>query len=1495
MWHSMRAFFSPQAAWLKAAAEGDLAKLQILKSQVSIATIDEQGYTALHLASNHNHQPVVAWLCQQPSVPLTAANLAGKTALELAAAHGHQAIVVTLLTSLTAIPTDALTPILHDALNAACHAQQATVVAELLPHIGSLTPAYFYELAYCTSADILRQLFQHITHLADTADAETSSQSSTASSSIPVYHSAWLPYLLYQPAPSAAPSLLQRSTTATRTALQIYYNDALDVATRANDTDTLNALAHAGTFEALTADFGDNHTHPVTFLAIEQRRLTLLKALVAHGASLAERDQRTQETTVHHAAAQNDVDSLRWLIEEQHCAADAADTLYGNTPYLLAVREGSQEAAEYLAKRPDVNVKATNLDGASALMQAVDTLRVNTITWLMARQEGVTWLDNNGYNLVHHLAYPRARLCEVSDYARIIDSVLTAVQDTDASLITAAPKRYPHNTPMTLAIRQNNAVLIAKLLPFYPWNTSLPLAQTYLAELTRETCAALAYYLSEGAYGVPPNTEWAHWFYEAWLTLQHQQLSADMHALYALLSDNRRSEARAQLEALVLPAASADQLNQTQQLYYALYYQAHALLTDEDTQAQAFMQKALTYVQDNPVGYAECYYQQGLMWRKRAEQVRAKEAFEHAMIGQVPHPLAATALKALQPKPASSTTPTTDWITRAVNALEYYLTTQANDGLMRAWLTKYQTKRETLWPHLVKLELLHRLAIQSTISTALLDALIDWGYKVTDVNHDGDTVWHVVLDQKSLAQTTLKWLLKFHAASINHPNRAGATPLMLALHHHPQHAKTLLQAGADPFLCDSQGNHAVFYALRSLDSERSLTALKRQLTPKQLTNIVNQANHKGRVPLHEAVHHKAATQWLCEQGGALLDGTQWDQQRQSPLHVAASAGCEETLTYLMAREKTLKNAWSKFSNAMKRQQPLVVHLAPFLGPLGKDVEGYTPLMRAVQHGHVTVVKRLTEHESVQVNQEVDPLGHSLVALAVQGQYQTLVAWLCQTYATALRDFPNQQGKTALMLAQETQQDAIAKTLIQWRLAQAVAFTQTVFRSRCRLAKFGKLEKGATKHAMARKAIKEALAQRVADILLHDAAFQQLIEQRETLFSGDADNVTEAYVLPYALAEQLYRCSQTNKSYFIDTSSLNWTIIDPQIRQGIIDGIKELKELTQVPVASTTTAALTPNAHLFMNTVWDLLDASYYYNRALVEKVHVLPEAEPNLVMEGAKALVPSVVGGVVGSLASFAVPELFSDGMNVSGLTGNVISLLIPFVENWFHQFEQKRVIAQSRKLTSAFEVDKGRYDKLHMHTVIQQLGQRYQAALERLTSDGVRQLAVCVHLRIIKHLAVEGDLYDNDANNRILRTFQHIYRDIQESYSKKPTKQQARVPFGERCLRATYKPVPGKQARACQRTKLHCLDGALWTAGDVLDNSGVQVLVGPNEWHVYQGAAMASVGCRIGDDAEIAYLNLTKPTMHSQASVAKFMLLPPPSSSARMSTGSPRTPTFGQ
>lgn len=244
----------------------------------------------------------------------------------------------------------------------------------------------------------------------------------------------------------------------------------------------------------------------------------------------------------------------------------------------------------------------------------------------------------------------------------------------------------------------------------------------------------------------------------------------------------------------------------------------------------------------------------------------------------------------------------------------------------------------------------------------------------------------------------------------------GISPLLAATrdswHGRPEAVMTLLANGADPRVCDGDGNTPLHHAARS--SDPGVAALLRDAAAE-----LDALNHEGHSPLAIAC---LAGNWRLAR--FLLErGARPEPDGGSPVLLAAAATEEDDPAgvQLLLKHKARIDARDRQRRSALHQAALAGHAGIVAALLeagahveARDLLARTPLLDAVRGGHLPVLEQLLAHRADVA--ALDGEGGNAVLLACAGERVTpaLVHRLLQLGVAA--DQPDQHGRRALDLA-----------------------------------------------------------------------------------------------------------------------------------------------------------------------------------------------------------------------------------------------------------------------------------------------------------------------------------------------------------------------------------------------------------------------------------------------------------------------------------------------
>jgi ankyrin repeat protein len=300
-------------------------------------------------------------------------------------------------------------------------------------------------------------------------------------------------------------------------------------------------------------------------------------------------------------------------------------------------------------------------------------------------------------------------------------------------------------------------------------------------------------------------------------------------------------------------------------------------------------------------------------------------------------------------------------------------------------------------------------ALSSSYDHTIVEALLDAGASVNDVDENGKTPLMMAVERGSIA--TLKRLLSAHAA-VNAKDKEGRTALMYvgadladtAL----EFARALIAAGADVNARDATGDTPLMIA--ATQTSRGYTK-KLQLLLRAGARV-NDKNSSGETALM-----RLASYPFMEPGPG-----------PEPVRFLIAAGAD-----VNARDANGKTALMR----LRGSYASVAEMAKVFVEAGANVnaadnEGVTVLMAAVQNGSPATVKILLETGARRSVNAKDKTGRTALMYAAQGYYKDAALGIIKALAAAGADVNavNQAGQTALMLATEIGFVDVVKALLE---------------------------------------------------------------------------------------------------------------------------------------------------------------------------------------------------------------------------------------------------------------------------------------------------------------------------------------------------------------------------------------------------------------------------------------------------------------------------------
>ena len=415
-------------------------------------------------------------------------------------------------------------------------------------------------------------------------------------------------------------------------------------------------------------------------------------------------------------------------------------------------------------------------------------------------------------------------------------------------------------------------------------------------------------------------------------------------------------------------------------------------------------------------------------------------------------------------------------------------------------------------------------------------ALLEGGASLASVDSDGNTALHHVAISTNNNQAGLVNIILKHGASVETLNKAGVTPLHMAVAHDNEPAVVaLLSRGASLATKDGNGDTALHHAARLQNNEADLV----NMLLKHGASI-EAVNNSGWSPLIQAIlrDNEPGALALLE-GGALVKDVQTSTTCRPLLHETLLRGlglcahilargisaCEPCangvppISYaalggnVAAGELILQHGVSISSADVAGSTPLMLSsekghkgFTEFLLKHGADVDvcgedGTTALHSAVQSGDADLCKMLVEH-GVPLD-AVDEDGHTALAASL-----SVDPAVCQVMidAGAQLDVANRVGYSPLLSACEAGQSEFVKMLldagVQLRDARVSRDTDNVFTALMLAADGGHVE--AVRHLLDCQGVDVNEQGANACTALHHAAQEKHADVVELLLQHGAD-------------------------------------------------------------------------------------------------------------------------------------------------------------------------------------------------------------------------------------------------------------------------------------------------------------------------------------------------------------------------------------------------------
>ena len=303
-------------------------------------------------------------------------------------------------------------------------------------------------------------------------------------------------------------------------------------------------------------------------------------------------------------------------------------------------------------------------------------------------------------------------------------------------------------------------------------------------------------------------------------------------------------------------------------------------------------------------------------------------------------------------------------------------------------------------------------AILLDIDEEILKLLIAHGAALRGHTSNGQTILHVAVNE----HPHLTQLLVEHGADVNARNNLGQTPLMLACRRNLLDiARYLIDNGADISLQDSENHTALTYAQENIYHGYAAGLNS------QLQELVQPQD--ARAMLREAImhHNEHEVQQMVNNPQALLD-TPYENEDTTALMLAARHGTFPIFKHIfcscMEYDFKNKNGQNVLLLPITDEQifEFLVKNLPFVD--SHDNQGTTVLMNAIRlHGNnQTIIDSIMEKD-VTVNAQ-DKEGKTALMLATELNNDQLVEKLIRHGAR--KDLTNQHNHTAYYFAQQAE-------------------------------------------------------------------------------------------------------------------------------------------------------------------------------------------------------------------------------------------------------------------------------------------------------------------------------------------------------------------------------------------------------------------------------------------------------------------------------------------